>query len=88
MDAGATKVTKALNSGVLGEDRNDAFKKLRQFYKARSAIVHGGSLAKYHLSEIADDGQWLLRKIWGWYFSQGTTLPGASAGIDRVIESE
>ena len=72
----------------VGEDKNDAFKKLKRFYRARSAIVHGGSVASYDLVEIAKDGHQLLKKIWDWYFSQNVTQKNAMAKIDRRIESE
>ena len=68
-----------------GADKHQAFQDLRDFYNARSTIVHGGSVSKLDLRALADSGERLLRKIWNWYLTQGLTLRGANARIDRRI---
>ena len=68
-----------------GEDKYKAFKDLRDFYDARSAIVHGRSVSKLNLLVLANSGERLLRKIWNWYSTQGLTLQGATDRIDRRI---
>ena len=69
-----------------GEDRHKAFQDLKDFYDARSAIVHGDSVSKLNL--LAGNGEQMLRKIWKWHLDQGLTRQGAIARIDRRILGE
>lgn len=71
--------------GEGGEDKHQAFQELRDFYQARSKIVHGGSVSELDLRALAVCGEGLLRKVWNWYSAQGLTLEGATARIDRQI---
>lgn len=75
----------AIILGEAGHDRSKAFEEFKQLYDARSAIVHGGSLAKLNLGELAVNGERLLRVVWDWYFRQEMTLKGANNRIDRQI---
>jgi len=75
----------AMVLGEAGEDKHEAFQDLKDFYNARSAIVHGGSVSKINLRSLADNGERLLRKIWTWHLAQGLTRQGAIARIDRRI---
>ena len=71
-----------------GEDRHQAFQNLKDFYNARSTIVHGDSVSKLNLHSLADNGEQMLRKIWKWHLDQGLTHQGAIARIDRRILGE
>lgn len=71
-----------------GEDRHQAFQDLKDFYNARSTIVHGDSMSKPNLRSLADNGEQMLRKIWKWHLDQGLTHQGAMARIDRRILGE
>jgi len=71
--------------GESGEDKPQAFRILRDFYDARSTIVHGGSVSKLNLRSLADNGKRLLREVWNWHLAQGLSRQGAIARIDRRI---
>ena len=71
--------------GESGEDGLLAFQALKGFYKARSTIVHGGSLAKLDLRSLAENGERWLRKVWIWHTAQRLSRQGAIARIDRRI---
>lgn len=71
--------------GGSGEDKHQAFQNLRDFYNARSTIVHGGSVSKLNLRSLADNGERLLRKVWKWHLAQSLSRQGAIARIDRRI---
>jgi len=71
--------------GESGEDKHQAIQNLRDFYKARSTIVHGGSVSKLNLSSLAHNGERLLRKVWNWHLAQRLSRQGAIARIDRRI---
>ena len=71
--------------GENGEDKHQAFQDLRNFYKARSTIVHGGSVSKLDLHSLAANGERLLRKVWSWHLAQSLSRQGAIARIDRRI---
>lgn len=71
-----------------GEDRHQAFQNLKDFYNARSTIVHGESVSNLNLRSLADNGEQMLRKIWKWHSNQGLTYHGAIARIDRRILGE
>jgi len=75
----------AMVLGEAGEDKHEAFQDLKDFYKARSTIVHGESVLKLDLRSLADNGERLLRKIWTWHLAQNLTRQGAIARIDRRI---
>ncbi len=75
----------AMVLGEAGEDKHQAFKDFKDFYNARSAIVHGGSLAKLNLSSLADNGERFLQKVWRWHLDQGLTQDGAIEKIDQRI---
>lgn len=75
----------AMVLGEAGEDKHQAFQNLEDFYKARSTIVHGGSVSRLNLRSLADNGERLLRKVWTWHLAQGLTRQGAIARIDRRI---
>ncbi|MCH8253995.1 MAG: hypothetical protein IID06_01490 [Gemmatimonadetes bacterium] len=68
-----------------GEDKAKAFQSLKNFYDARSTIVHGGALSKLDLPSLARDGERFLRTIWRWYLAQALTLKGATSRIDHRI---
>ena len=78
----------AMVLGEAGEDRHQVFQDLKDFYNARSAIVHGDSLSKLNLHSLADNGERFLRKVWKWHLDQGLTRQGAIARIDRRILGE
>ena len=75
----------AMILGGTGYDKSQAFEEFKEFYDARSAIVHGGSVAKLNLGALAANGERFLRIIWDWYFRQEMTLKGANKRIDRQI---
>jgi hypothetical protein len=75
----------AMVLGEAGEDKHQAFQNLEDFYKARSTIVHGGSVSRLNLRSLADNGERMLRKVWTWHLAQGLTRQGAIARIDRRI---
>ena len=68
-----------------GADRQKSFDELKDLYSARSAIVHGASIAKLQLAVISSNGEQMLRKIWQWYYDQDLTLKRATSRIDRNI---
>jgi len=72
----------------VGEDRHQSFQDLKDFYNARSTIVHGNSVSRLNLRSLADKGEQMLRKIWNWHLDQGLTHQGAIARIDRRILGE
>lgn len=71
--------------GEEGEDKHEAFQNIKDFYKARSTIVHGGSVSKLNLHSLADNGEQLLRRVWNWHLAQNLSRQGAIARIDRRI---
>lgn len=75
----------AMVLGEVGEDRHQALEDFKDFYNARSAIVHGNSLAKFNLRSLADNGERFLRNVWRWHLDQGITLNGAITRIDQRI---
>lgn len=75
----------AMVLGEAGEDKHQAFQNLEDFYKARSTIVHGGSVSRLNLRSLADNGERMLRKVWTWHLAQGLTRQGSIARIDRRI---
>jgi hypothetical protein len=75
----------AMILGEVGEDRHQALKDFKDFYDARSAIVHGNSLANFNLRSLSNNGERFLRKVWRWHLAQGITLNDAITRIDQRI---
>ena len=69
----------------VGEDKKQAHQDLKDFYNARSKIVHGGSVKHLNLRAQSENGERMLRQIWMWYAEQGLTLKSATEKIDRRI---
>ena len=68
-------------------DKAKVFRKLRDFYKARSGIVHGQIISKSKLDDFRSFGELALRDIWWWYFKKrdkGLTAT-VSAIDDRIL---